>query len=319
MRPARKSTREWQLFGEAVVISLDTSTGTSQEKVVYVSPPENIPDQEHSVVFKAGAVDRNTLHICTQTEVMSYDLGSWDQGQLISLPSFNDVHHVTPGTDGSRLVAVTGLDLVIEIDPDGIVLREWDVLGNEPFTGRFDRTTDYRKVPTTKPHAAHPNFVFVYGDEIWVTRFEQKDAICLTDRSRRIDIGVEHPHDGVVRGDLVYFTTVDGHVVVANLETLQVEDVIDLVAMTPDNVALGWARGLHVDDNSTIVVGFSKLRVTEFRQNVRWVKQRFGLLNSNTSLTTHVAAFHLGDRKMLWRHTLDQPRLDAVFSVLRPG
>ena len=31
------------------------------------------------------------------------------------------------------LVAVTGFDMVVEIEPDGTVLNEWNVLGQDPY------------------------------------------------------------------------------------------------------------------------------------------------------------------------------------------
>ena len=42
---------------------------------------------------------------------------------------------------------------------------------------KFSKSIDYRKVATTKPHAAHPNFICEYNSDFYVTRFEQKDVI----------------------------------------------------------------------------------------------------------------------------------------------
>ena len=95
-------------------------------------------------------------------------------------------------------------------------------------SGALPRGVDYRKVRTTS-HTTNPNHVFCIRDEIWVTRFEQRDAISLSDPGRRIDIGLERVHDGVVHGDYIYFTTVDGKIVLVSIETLTVKEIIDTV------------------------------------------------------------------------------------------
>ena len=315
-RVETRSTEEWQRFGEGVVTELNLDTLINKEIFSYTSPADAIPDVEPSVVFKSGSVgSANRLHLCTQTEVFALDLIAHATSGYASLPSFNDVHHVVETDRGTRLIAVTGLDLVQEINAHGIIVNEWNVLGDEPYDDRFSRSVDYRKVATTKPHRAHPNFVFQYGEEIWATRFEQKDAICLTNRERRIDIGIERPHDGVVVGDLVYFTTVDSHIVVADLLTCKVIDVVDLYAIAETDDALGWSRGLHVDGTNASV-GFSTLRVTKIRQNVRWVKERFGRMEKGRVMPTHVASFDLENRKLNWRQPLNDPQVDVIFSVL---
>lgn len=104
----------------------------------------------------------------------------------------------------------TGLDMVVRVTPEGRVLEEWDVL-LEPAWQRFSRDIDYRKIVSTKPHRSHPNFVFELGDEVWVTRFEQRDAICLTapqKRRRRVRWGPRKPLRSTVllcRGDVAAF------------------------------------------------------------------------------------------------------------------
>src|SRR5205807_3541516 len=125
----------------------------------------------------------------------------------VSLPCFNDLHHVRPSGDGNLIAVNTGLDMVVKFTPQGRVLQEWWVL-DEPRWSRFSRTLDYRKVESTKPHQSHPNFAFVLEGDLWVTRFRQRDAICLTKPGGRIDIGVESPHDGLLSGNRIWFTTV---------------------------------------------------------------------------------------------------------------
>jgi hypothetical protein len=167
---------------------------------------------------------------------------------------------------------VTGLDMVAEISLDGKLLRCWDVMGQD--TGEiYSRDIDYRKIPTTKPHRAHANHIFQLGDEIWVTRFHQRDAVSLNDRKRKIEIGIQSPHDGFLFNGSLYFSTVDGHVVIVNPQTLKIERIHDLNNMSnPRGVTLGWCRGLLPLDERFLWVGFTRVRPTRFQENLNWVR-----------------------------------------------
>jgi hypothetical protein len=201
--------------------------------------------------------------------------------------------------------------MVMEVTLDGRVVREWNVLepGASPWGGRFSPETDYRRVPTTKPHLAHPNHVFYLGDEPWVTRFAQQDAVSLLDPSRRIDIGVERLHDGVVYGDRILFTAVNGKVVMADARTLRVTEVIDLTAMHPADLLVGWCRSLLLDGDR-LWVGYSRMRATRFRENVAWVKNGF-----RHYLGTHIACYDLRERRCIAQIDTEAAGLDAVFGI----
>ncbi len=314
-RTETRSSKEWTRFGEAVAVSMNPDTGIYKEIVSHQTPPDARPEDEFSIVFKSSWIEDGILYACTQTEVLLYDLASGVEQQRITLPSFNDVHHVRPSRNGGLWVVSTGLDLLIEISRSGEVLKEFSAV-ETPTWERFDRATDYRKIASTKPHEAHPNFVFEHGEDVWLTRFEQKDAICVTSPGRRIDIAVERPHDGVVVGDSVYFTTVDGHLVIADLLTDTVTDVVDIQAFSDAEGALGWMRGLTVLDEGHVLLGFSTLRVTKFRENIRWVKKRAGQLENDVVLPTHIARYDIPNRRLIWRRELSDPVMDVVFSVL---
>lgn len=45
------------------------------------------------------------------------------------------------------------------------------------------------KVLTTKPNISHPNFVFTIKNDVWVTRWLLKDAVCFNKQDKRIHIG----------------------------------------------------------------------------------------------------------------------------------
>jgi hypothetical protein len=315
-RPDALSRPEHERHQKGLVLEVTAPGGECRTLVEYVSPPETIPDEQpYAILFKAATLAGGRLYTCTQTEVLIYETTTWSRVGYLSHPWFNDLHHVLPRPGGTLLVAVTGLDLVLEVEPGGELLRTWGALGQDPWQ-RFDPKVDYRKVPTTKPHASHPNFVFETGGGIWATRFEQKDAVCLTDPRRRIAIDVERPHDGIVDGSRAYFTTVDGHVVIADLESQRVERVVDLNAIAGSPLALGWCRGLAVlDGGRRLVVGFSRLRPTRFRENVRWVKHQLGLRSTPGNLPSRIACFDFEAERLLWEENLEQHGLSVLFSI----
>ena len=300
----------WYEYQKGVILEIDTRAATAKTVFEYVSPADVAPPSQPAILFKSGTLVGDRLYVCTQTEVMVYRMPSFEREVYISLPFFNDVHHVRPTPDGTLLVANTGLDMVVELTPHGDVVKMWNVLGEDPWA-RFSRDTDYRLVATTKPHLAHPNHLFYVGDEPWATRFQQKDAVSLVDPSRRIDIGLERLHDGVVQDGRVYFTTVDGKVAVADLQTLKVVEVIDLAKAHPDDMLLGWARGLMLDGDY-MWVGFSRIRPTKIRENVGWVlrglKRDFG---------THVGCYDLRTGRSVQQIPVEDAGLSAIFGIYR--
>jgi hypothetical protein len=263
---------EWESVKRAMLVEIDPATQTSRSAVEYESPKEVTADQLPAILFKYATARGDKLYTCTGTEVIVYDLPSLRVANYISLPIFNDLHHVYPTPQGTLLVAVTGLDIVVELSLDGKVLREWDVLGADTWS-IYSKEIDYRKVPTTKPHRAHCNHVFQLGDEIWATRFSQRDAISLEDPSRRIDIAIQRPHEGFLFNDLLYFTTVDGHIVAVSPRTLQIDRIHDLNKMSGQtDEPLGFCRGFLPLDDRFGWVAFTRIRPTKFRENVSWVR-----------------------------------------------
>jgi hypothetical protein len=210
------------------------------------------------------------------------------------------------------MAAVTGLDMVVEFDREGKILAEWSAL-REALWSRFSRSTDYRKVETTKPHKSHPNFVFELNGEIWVTRFIQRDAISLADRNRRIKIAVESPHDGLLYESKIYFTTVDGRVVIADPRSLHVKKIVDLKQIDGHDALLGWCRGLLPLDENRVWVGFTRIRKTRFRENVLWVKNV--LRKGMHEKLTHIALYDIAKMALLQEFDLEGHGMNIVFSI----
>lgn len=322
---AKKTSRkkyEWEHFEKGVILRVDTDTHAVESVVEYVSPPDACPDKGPSLIFKAGSLEDGLLYACTQTEILVYGIPDFDVQKYISLPLFNDIHHVTPTREGTLLVAVTGLDMVIEMSMEGNVLREWDTLG-EPLWQRFSRDVDYRKVPTTKPHKSHPNFVFLVDGEIWVTRCIQKDAVCMNAEKKDIKIAIELPHDGVLFGDKLFFTTVDGHIVIADCRTQEIVEVVDIRSIVQSDRPLGWCRAIKVIGDDRVIVGYSRLRPTTIEKNVQWVKRQVktmtgikGNFSSLPSMPTRVSCVDLTKKQIIWDINLEDHGMNAVFSIL---
>ena len=312
LRPITAGNQDWYEYDQAVVLNLDPATGTATRVFDYVSPPEATPPVNPTILLKSGTRVGDLLYLCTQTEIMVHRLPSFERELYLSLPFFNDLHHVRPTSRGTLLVAVTGLDMVVELEPNGRVVHEWATLDDDTPYARFSRTIDYRHVATTKPHLSHPNYVFEIGEDVWATRFQQKDAVCLSRPGQRIEIGVERPHDGLVHEGHVYFTTVNGRILVADVETLKVVDVIDLTAMHPKDVLLGWCRGIMFEDG-LLWVGFSRIRPTKIRENVGWIARGF-----KRDLGTHVGSYDLSAKECVGQYGVEDQGLSAIFSIL-PG
>lgn len=315
----RKLLQHWQeeeehnLYDSALILKVDTASGAVHTCVNHKTRPEARAHEHSSSIFKAGTRIGDLLYACTNTEILVYRLPRFELVNYISLPCFNDVHHVTPTRDGALLVVSTGLDMVVRLTPQGDLIEEWSVLPQPPWR-RFSREIDYRKVATTKPHESHPNFAFELGKDVWVTRAIQRDAICLTDAGKRLDIALETPHDGLVRDNDIYFTLVDGRLVVARADTLTVARVIDFKVMDDPMALLGWCRGVLPLEDGEIWVGFSRLRMTRFRENVRWVKGVFR--EGMTYRPTHITRYDTGSGQRLQEFDLERHGMNIIFSIL---
>jgi hypothetical protein len=247
-------------------------------------------------MFKAGTIVGDKLYTCTSTEVLVFDLPEFRISNYISLPCFNDLHHVVPDSSGNLLVTSTGLEMVVRVTPEGEVLDQWNVLGEDPW-GNF----------------SHPNFAFELDGKIWATRFFQRDAVCLLDKSKRIDIGVQAPHDGLVRDGKIYFTTVDGHIVVVGRNSLKVENVIDLKAINGQEALLGWCRGLLPLDERSFWIGFTRVRKTKFRENLIWMRSIFR--DGMHEKPSHLALYDTVRLDCIQEFDLESHGLNVIFSI----
>ena len=119
----------------------------------------------------------------------------------------------------------------------------------------------------------------------------------------------------MVDGSDVYFTTVDGHVVIADLESFEITRVVDLHELTDSRIPLGWCRGILPMGDSGVIVGFTRLRRTRWRDNINWVRNRLGVLGPAGELPTRITAYDLDEKRLLWDMNLEDHGLNTIFSV----
>jgi hypothetical protein len=307
-----KTEEEWNLYESALILRLDTESGAVETCVEHKTRIDARAHDRSSSVFKSGTLVGDTLYACTNTEILVFKLPLFELVNYVSLPCFNDVHHVTPSRDGTLLAVSTGLDMVVRFTPQGKIVDEWSVLLESPWA-RFARDVDYRKIESTKPHQSHPNFVFELGTDVWVTRLRQRDAVCLTDRGKRIDISLESPHDGLVCGKNIYFTVVDGRLFVADADTLAMDKVVDFTQMDDPNALLGWCRGVLPLEQEKLWVGFTRVRKTRLHENVLWVKRLFkeGMIEK----PTHISLYDIRNRRCLQEFDLEAHGMHIIFSI----
>ena len=323
----RELDQRWYGYGAGVVVELEA--GSVRTVLEYASAPGTCgPDDP--VLFKSATLNGDRLYATTQTEVVVLDWPELRQVGHVSHPMLNDVHHVLPTAEGTLLVAVSGHDAVAELSLDGDLVALWSIDPDRPEVA-IEPGRDYRHGCDLKPHAIHPNYLFRLpgdracagagdgdgrageaGGELWVTRFEARDAVAVHRPERRIAIDRERCHDGVVHDGRVFFTTVDGHVVEVDASTLQVRAEHRLAGRRDDTL-LGWCRGLLFVGDHHAAVGFSRIRHTRFRQTLSWVRN--GLTASEP---TRVALYDTRTWALVDERDLEGAGCNAVFSIL-PG
>lgn len=296
----------WYGYGTGIILRV--SPDGVETLVEYVSPP-GVCQPDDPILFKSASRLGDTLYCSTQTEVVIYRLPDFEQIGHISIPAFNDVHHVVPYGDDSVLVANSGLECVMQVGLDGSILDEWNVLGEDTWSV-FDRTVDYRQGIDLKPHRGHPNHLLVHDGEVWVSRFELRDFACLSDMDHPVELGGERIHDGIVHNGRAYVTMVDGHVAEIDLERRQ-RTALHSLHRPGDDRPLGWCRGLLFDDDRCWV-GFSRIRPTKLRHTVQWVRGTAGA-------PTRIDLYDTATWSVIHSIDLEPAGLNAVFSIIPTG
>lgn len=301
-------------FKSAQLVDINLETGVTDTLVEYIANGDNYPPERPHSSFSSAGLEGDRLYLCTVTEVLEYSYPDLRLLRMVSYPFFQDLHHVK--VIGERIAVVsTGLDLLVLLDRETLEPVEFiNALGKDPWH-RYSQEVDYRKVVSLKPHDVHPNHVFEINGSLWLTRFIQKDAICVDDFERRIKLDVGSPHDGLIHEGRVYFTTVNGHIVQVNAKTLEIECVIDLNVIEDSPGPLGWCRGLLIE-NDIAYVGFTRLRETRIKENVKWALRYFS--SSPTRRDTRIVAYDLENREKLSEAIFPKSSISVIYSVMLP-
>lgn len=305
----------WSAYKAGRIIELDLASGEVVERVYCnASPPWVSPERKIGMVFKSSHVESDRVLACTTTEILEYSLPSWRLTRSTSCPKLNDVHHVMPGKNDSVLVVSTGLDALLRLDWHGSILESWSLVDHE--NSMLTDDIDYRDVETTKPHAVHPNFVFFVGERMYVTRFKQMDALCVNDTSAPIlSVSRGNIHDGLVRGTNTWFTVTSGWLCAVDNQTGKETFALDINQLTDDQRPLGWCRGVEFLDDDTAIVGFSRLRTTKIKENIKWVVAKFSN-KQESPRPTRILVLDLKNRRLIREIGLEgEIEMNAVFSL----
>ena len=231
-----------------------------KERAIHVSHPPTDFDQ-------AGCPhlgDDGVLWQPTRNALHRVDPSTLEATEVVSHPLFHDNHSAPPGlTPDSLLVTSTGIETVLEVGKDGSTREVWR-LGPQ-----YDLDTDFRDEPNDifKPHDQHPNQAFVLDGKRWATCLYQHACKGL-DHDGRWDLGPGKPHDGIVRGDWVWFTTTDGGVIAIDPATGKREVDIAVAELEGASGVFGWARGLDVRGDR-LWLGVSVIRSSKWKELAR--------------------------------------------------
>ena len=295
----------------AKLLEVDFENRSVNTCIRYRATTENYPEDAPNTFFVSAALEGGILYLCTSTELFLYHYPGLNLIRRVSYPFFQNIHHARPYKN-TVAVCSTGLDLIVFLDKQTLEPVTFvHALGKDPWH-KYSRDVDYRKILTLKPHESHPNFLFELNGSLWVTRFNQMDAVCLNDFEKTITIGVERPHDGFVAGGHIFFTTVNGCIIRADINTLKVEDVIDLNDIEQSRSPLGWCRGLFVDGDLAYV-GFSRIRPTRIKENLKWM---LSMVKGDRENQTRIAVYDLKQKVKTDELIMPRDNLSALYSIL---
>jgi hypothetical protein len=315
----RKDNKEGEghRYGKAVIQIIDWETKGLKQEITY-EPPDMHVGAGLSRQYKGGCIYRDRFYVVTNTEVLVYDISDWSLKMVMSLSSFNDLHGVHVD-DNHVYVCNTGLEIVHVFDHDFQMIDEIN-MATTPTYERFDRAVDYRMIATTKPHEAHINHIFCLDGEKWVTRGLLTDAIKLHGSRDSFNLkGVDRGpndkvvcHDGIVRGEKLYFTTVNGHIVAfdtrSRKQILQI-DVREVAGRA--GYSLGWVRGLEIVGNRAFL-GTTKIRSSTFKEYTRWI-----VYGEERKMSSSILEIDMDQLIVLGVYEMENYEGHAIYSIIK--
>lgn len=269
-----KDKTEGFRYQGAILQLIDWNKKKIVRQVEYVSPKENL-GEGLSMMFKGAYLSGDRLFVVTNTEVLQYRYSDFSLLSVITHESFNDLHAVIVN-DAGLYVCNTGLETVQVFSAQGDLIDTKNIASTATWD-RFDRSVDYRRVATTKPHEVHINHLFELNGAVWVNLGSRRSARTLGSPVKHIDMDSWFDedekvlcHDGLVRNGKIYFTSVNGSIVVADQESLEVVERIKYSTTDEGDRRIGWTRGIEVIGNRAYV-GVTKMRHSKFKEYTRWM------------------------------------------------
>jgi len=303
----------WRGSCAGKLLRVDFDTGKTEELVVLDQGGDNYPDDNPNLLFTAATLDGDTLWLCSETEAFEYSYPQLELKRKASYPCFQNIHHVA--TYGENIAVVsTGLDMVVLLSKETLEPVSYINVEGKDAWHRFSCDVDYRKIHSTKPHDSHPNLVFNLDGDLWATRFIQRDAVMLGNASCKISVSDKCGiHDGHVVGGEIYFTSVNGAVIIVDLAERKVKERISLREIEGVSIPLAWCRGLHIDGDIAYV-GFSHLRPTKLMDNIRWARN---YVASKGALTkTRIVAYDLKKKKKVGECFMPKNSVSSIYSII---
>ena len=311
-----RKLKEGFRYDGAVIHVIDWKRKRVIKEITYKSPPEHL-GRGMSMQFKGASIyNGEKYYVVTNTEVLCYDICGWKLVDVYSQRDFNDLHSVLRVKD-KIYVCNTGLEIVQVFSSDWMLLDEIN-LCSVPTWDRFDRFKDYRRVPTTKPHEVHVNHLFVLGGHVFATRGQKQDVVDLLDMSTKIQLSKEQDHkniilchDGLVKGDRIFFTQVDGRILEVERGNLNNVSVLDLNSLNSTRKKLGWVRGLEVVDDFAFV-GTSKMRGSRFKEYTEWAVK-----GSRKAMPSSIIQVDLRRKRIVDYYELERYKGHAIYTILQ--
>ena len=276
----------------AALLILDGLTGEILHRAEY-HPPDELVSEGQKIQFTGSCFINGVYYVCSHNEILVFEEWPPDKpARRITINGFNDLHHCFPYKDGLA-VSNTGLETVDYVSLDGELIERWDLLAGVEGARVIDPDKDYRLIPDTKPHLRHGNHVFTLDGELWTSQLSTSDAACATDTSKTLEMEVGMPHDGIVMGGKLVFTTTNGHLVFFDLEAPHAREAVHLTELNPDFSQLGWCRGVCEVPGSPgeYFVMFSALRRSKWKDFGYWIKYKHGMPKS------HLGRYDIANKK----------------------
>ena len=306
---------EGKYYDRAKLLKLNLETGKVETIKEKAEGGAHYPDEHPNLQYTACCLEGDILWLPTDTEVYKLKYPSLEVLTVISHPCFHNIHSVNV-FDGKVYITSTGLDLVAVYDTEGELLELINAEGKDLWH-RFSEEEDYRLIHSTRPHDCHPNFVFSWKGEAWVTRCKQQDAVNLHNIEEQIELTIPEKrisvHDGVLFKDKVYFTSVDGYILIADPESKKLEQEINVL----DHLGgekLGWCRGLSISEDGVAYLGFSRIRRTKVVERLSWLVR--GQIDKMTYVPACVLAYDLNKKSVIRQYDIPIPEIDAVYGVV---